>query len=126
MRPARGEEGKAAVTLVRPLEAFRDATLVEAEPLTGRTHQIRVHLQALGHPLLVDPQYGRARALTAADLGGEGSHLVLARTPLHAAVVEVPRLPGIDPARIESPLPPDMEEALRLLRAGGEPGVSSR
>ena len=124
MRPARGEEGKGAVTLVRSLEAFQGATLVEAEPLTGRSHQIRVHLQVLGHPLLVDPQYARARALTAADLGGVGDRPVLVRTPLHAAVLEVPRLPGIGPFRIESPLPPDMEEALQLLRAGGGPRVS--
>jgi tRNA pseudouridine32 synthase/23S rRNA pseudouridine746 synthase/23S rRNA pseudouridine955/2504/2580 synthase len=116
MRPARGEEGKPAVTIVRPVEAFGDATLVEAEPLTGRTHQIRVHLQALGHPLLVDPQYGRSQPLTGADLGGKGTSVVLGRTPLHAWMAEVPKLERIAPVRIESPLPPDMEEALRLLR----------
>lgn len=123
MRPARGEEGKRAVTVVRPLETFAAATFVEAEPLTGRTHQIRVHLQALGHPLLMDPQYGRSHALTAADLGGEGDRVVLARTPLHAALLDVPELEGIAPAHLESPLPEDMAEALRLLRQGG---VSSR
>jgi RluA family pseudouridine synthase len=119
MRPAKGEEGKHALTVVRPLETFERATFVEAEPLTGRTHQIRVHLQALGHPLLVDPQYGRSHALTAADLGGEGGEVVLSRTPLHAALLEVPRLPGIAPVRLESPLPPDMAAALAVLRASG-------
>ncbi|HYV45335.1 MAG TPA: RluA family pseudouridine synthase [Myxococcaceae bacterium] len=116
MRPAKGE-GKAALTVVRPLETFERATFLEAEPLTGRTHQIRVHLQALGHPLLVDPQYGRPRPLTAADLGGQGAEVVLARTPLHAALLEVPKLPGIAPVRLQSPLPPDMAAALALLRA---------
>ena len=118
MRPGRGEEGKPALTVVRPLETFAGATFLEAEPLTGRTHQIRVHLLSLGHPLLVDPQYGRPRPLSAAELGGEGGQVVLARTPLHAALLEVPRLEKIAPARLESPLPPDMAEALRLLRSG--------
>jgi len=117
MRPAKGE-GKPALTLVRPLETFARATFLEAEPLTGRTHQIRVHLQALGHPLLVDPQYGRPRPVTAADLGGQGDQVVLSRTPLHAALLEVPKLPGIAPVRLESPLPEDMAAALQLLRAG--------
>ena len=123
MRPARGGEGKSALTVVRPLETFAGATFLEAEPLTGRTHQIRVHLLSLGHPLLVDPQYGRPRPLSAAELGGEGDRVVLARTPLHAALLEVPKLEKIAPARLESPLPEDMAEALRLLRSGG---VSSR
>lgn len=117
MRPAKGE-GKQALTVVRPVETFERATFLEAEPLTGRTHQIRVHLQALGHPLLVDPQYGRPRPVTAADLGGQGSQVVLSRTPLHAALLEVPKLPGIAPVRLQSPLPPDMAAALALLRAG--------
>jgi tRNA pseudouridine32 synthase/23S rRNA pseudouridine746 synthase/23S rRNA pseudouridine955/2504/2580 synthase len=113
MRPARGgEAGKPAVTVVRPVEALGGATLVEAEPLTGRTHQIRVHLAAIGHPLLVDPQYGRSAPLT------EGGRAVLGRTPLHAALVEMPGLDGIAPARIDCPLPADMAEALRVLRAG--------
>jgi tRNA pseudouridine32 synthase/23S rRNA pseudouridine746 synthase/23S rRNA pseudouridine955/2504/2580 synthase len=122
MRPAKGEEGKHALTVVRPLEVFDRATFVEAEPLTGRTHQIRIHLQAIGHPLLVDPQYGRSRALSAGELGGQGDRVVLARTPLHAALLEVPQLEGIAPVRLESPMPADMAEALQLLR--GERGVT--
>lgn len=117
MRPVRpGEEGKPSVTLVRPVERFAKASLVEAEPLTGRTHQIRVHLTALGHPLVVDHQYGRDAALTAADLGGEGAEPVLARTPLHAARLEWPELPGVTAGTVESPLPQDMARALALLR----------
>jgi RluA family pseudouridine synthase len=108
MRPARpGEEGKAARTRVRPLEVFERASWVEAEPLTGRQHQIRVHLMAAGHPLWVDPQYGRPVE------SGEG---LIARTPLHAAHVEVPDLPGQRGGAIEAPLPEDLEAALRRLR----------
>ena len=63
-----GEEGKPSKTRVRPLETFATATLLECEPLTGRTHQIRVQLADAGLPLLVDHQYGRAEPLTAAEL----------------------------------------------------------
>jgi RluA family pseudouridine synthase len=119
MRPVRpGEEGKPARTLVRPLERFGPrATLVEAQPLTGRTHQIRVQLLAAGHPLLVDHQYGDKSPLREGDLGGAGDGVVLARTPLHASRVRLAQLPGIEDAEIESPLPADMSRAVELLRA---------
>ena len=110
MRPAReGEEGKAAQTLFKPRTLFEKASLVEAEPLTGRTHQIRVHLQAIGHRLLFDHQYGRKTPLTASDLGGTGDEAVLARTPLHAERLVV------DGVTIEAPLPVDFSAALRVL-----------
>ena len=117
MRVARaGEQGKPSRTRIRPVESFARASLVEAEPLTGRTHQIRVHLLALGHPLLVDHQYGRAEPLTEKELGGTGDTVVLARTPLHAAWLEWPALPGVEPRAFEAPLPEDMGRALELLR----------
>ncbi|AKF81735.1 pseudouridine synthase [Myxococcus fulvus 124B02] len=118
MRVARpGEaEAKPSRTRVRPVESFDKATLVEAEPLTGRTHQIRVHLLSLGHPLLMDHQYGRDTALTEKDLGGEGDSVVLERTPLHAARVEWPALPGVEARGVDAPLPEDMARARDLLR----------
>src|SRR5213079_2861925 len=54
--------GKPARTHVAPLERFGAATLVQCTLETGRTHQIRVHLEAIGHPLVGDPAYGRRRA----------------------------------------------------------------
>lgn len=124
MRVARpGESGKPSRTRLRPVELFTAASLVEAEPLTGRTHQIRVHLQSAGHPLLVDHQYGRAEPLTAAELSGTeassgaGEDVVLARTPLHAARLEWSALPGQEARVLEAPLPEDMARALALLRA---------
>lgn len=117
MRVARpGEEGKPSTTRLRPVEVFPTASLVEAEPLTGRTHQIRVHLLSLGHPLLVDHQYGRDTPWTARELGGEGEDVVLARTPLHAARLEWPALPGVGARRLESPLPEDMARTVGLVR----------
>ena len=117
MRVARpGEEGKPSRTRVRPVETFAQASLVEAEPLTGRTHQIRVHLLHVGHPLLFDHQYGRDTPLTEKDLGGVGDAAVLARTPLHAARIEWPALPGVEARTVEAPLPGDMARAAVLLR----------
>jgi 23S rRNA-/tRNA-specific pseudouridylate synthase len=89
------------------VETFERASLIEVEPLTGRTHQIRVHLLAIGHPLLVDHQYGRAQPLE-----------TLARTPLHAWRLEVPALEGIAAARVEAPLPEDMARTVEALRRG--------
>ena len=122
MRVARpGEEGKPSVTRLVPVEAFAQASLVQAEPLTGRTHQIRVHLLSLGHPLLVDHQYGREAPWTARELGGEGEGTVLARTPLHAARLEWGNLPGLEARVLEAPLPEDMARAADLLRGGSAP-----
>jgi tRNA pseudouridine32 synthase/23S rRNA pseudouridine746 synthase/23S rRNA pseudouridine955/2504/2580 synthase len=109
MRTARtGEAGKPARTLVRPIEAFRAATLIEAQPLTGKTHQIRVHLSRAGHPLLVDPSYAR-------DMLERGSRFI-SRTPLHAARVSFRGISGLEDQEIASPMPSDMQEALRQLR----------
>ncbi|MET0403526.1 MAG: RNA pseudouridine synthase [Cystobacter sp.] len=118
-----GEEGKPSTTRFQPVEVFSSSTLVEAEPLTGRTHQIRVHLQSLGHPLRVDHQYGRAEPWTARELGGEGGEVVLARTPLHAARLEWPALPGVEARRLESALPGDMARAVGLARAAQAPAL---
>lgn len=116
MRPVRpGEEGKPSRTLVRPREVFRHATLVECEPLTGRQHQIRVHLKSAGHPLLFDHQYGRKTPVTARDLGGAGDDVVLQRTPLHAEHLEASAL-GLS---VTAPLPDDLVGCLSLLRAAG-------
>ncbi|MHB8877267.1 MAG: RluA family pseudouridine synthase [Myxococcaceae bacterium] len=118
MRIARaGDDSKNAHTLVRPIEALPGATLVEATPLTGRTHQIRVHLADAGHPLLFDHQYGRGEPWTARALGGEGDEEVLSRTPLHASQVTLPALEGVSPVTLESKLPPDFARALELLRS---------
>ncbi len=116
---AEGEGGKPARTRLRPLERYLLGGLVEAEPLTGRTHQIRLHLQAAGSPLLVDPQYGRPVPLTEAALGGTDEAVVLARTPLHATRLVLPAGGGLPAVDVEAPLPDDMQRTLALLRLTG-------
>ena len=101
-----GEEAKPSRTLVKPIETFANASLVECEPLTGRQHQIRVHLKAKGHPLLFDHQYGRKEPLKIGEL-------VLERTPLHAASLQLPSL-GLS---VTAPLPKDLNELVAALRA---------
>jgi RluA family pseudouridine synthase len=119
MRRARkGERGRPSATRFRPVEVFESATLLDAQPLTGRTHQIRVHLLEAGHPLLVDPQYGQPAVFPGPDAADPARGPALARTPLHAQRLLIPRLPGIEPRAIESPLPPDIARALELLRSG--------
>jgi len=111
-----GEEGKPAVTELVPVETFGDVALVEARPLTGRTHQIRVHLRHAGAPLLLDPQYGRPEPVSERRLGGESDAPVLARTPLHASRLVLPAGDGLPAVDVAAPLPADMARALALLR----------
>jgi tRNA pseudouridine32 synthase/23S rRNA pseudouridine746 synthase len=114
--PAGDRRGKPARTGFRVLERFEAAggagplALVEARPETGRTHQIRVHLLAAGFPLAVDPDYG-----TAEPLRGPTGEVLMARTPLHAASLEV-RHPAGHALTIEAPIPADLGAALAALR----------
>jgi 23S rRNA-/tRNA-specific pseudouridylate synthase len=120
MRPARGDGGKRAATDIEPLERFGSVTLCACVPRTGRTHQIRVHLASLGHPLLVDPRYASARPVLRGDLdpeAGDPGEVALSRTPLHASAIRVPHPSGGGWLRVESPLPADLVVCLDLLRA---------
>ncbi len=121
MRVARsGEKGEPARTDVVPLERFGAHTFCSCRPFTGRTHQIRVHLAALGHPLLFDARYGESRPLLRRELHAgcaEPEHVALARTPLHAAALRLPHPSGRGYLQVESPLPEDLGACLDLLRA---------
>ncbi|PMR67861.1 RluA family pseudouridine synthase [Halomonas heilongjiangensis] len=102
--------GKVARTRFAVREAFEKATLVEAEPVTGRTHQIRVHAAHAGHPLLGDDKYGsREGERLAAGLG-------LSRLFLHAAALTFPEPTSGRPVQIKAPLPDELEAVLARAR----------
>jgi 23S rRNA pseudouridine1911/1915/1917 synthase len=100
--------GRAAATAFEVRERFGRATLLEAVPRTGRTHQIRVHLSAVGHPILGDGRYGG---------GGEHAKELGLDTPfLHARRIAFEHPATGERIDLEEPLPPDLEEALRRVR----------
>lgn len=114
MRAGVGLAGaRPSTTFVRPVLPFGDvATLVEAYPASGRTHQVRVHLAHAGHPLVVDPDYGEPPPWRV-----PGGTATLERTPLHAASLEFLHPVSGQPVRIEAPVPADLALALAGLRA---------
>ena len=60
------EEGRESVSVIRPIKAGKEYSVVEVELVTGRTHQIRAHLASIGHPIIGDPKYGDEKANTKA------------------------------------------------------------
>jgi len=101
--------GRHSVTHYKVLEAFRAVTLLEVHLETGRTHQIRVHMQAIKHPCVGDPTYGGDPVL-AARLG-------LERQWLHAVELAFVHPRTGDEVRFTSGYPVDLAEALRLVRS---------
>jgi len=101
-------EGRSAATGFEVLERFPNATLLEAVPTTGRTHQIRVHLSAVGHPILGDAAYGGG--------GDDARALGLGRPFLHAWRIAFTHPIGGGSIEREEPLPDDLVEALARAR----------
>jgi len=102
--------GRPSVTHYDTLEAFPHASLLEIDLETGRTHQIRVHMAAMRHPLVGDTTYGADPTL---------AHRVgLTRPALHAARLEIEHPATGELVVAESPDPPDFVEALRRLADG--------
>ena len=113
-RPRKGKEAK---THWKVLERFRHFNLVEFRLETGRTHQIRVHLSSLGHPLLGDPLYGGRRRLASVEpLPLRQGLQRLRRQALHAASLGFVHPVTGEAVGFSSPMPEDMAEAIALLR----------
>ena len=104
--------GKRAVTHWRRLDALRDAALVECRLETGRTHQVRVHMASIRHPLIGDPVYGRA---------GKSHSNILKELQFHRQALHATELGFVHPVTkhrlsLSSPMPADMQELFNALR----------
>jgi 23S rRNA pseudouridine1911/1915/1917 synthase len=111
-------DGRESVTGYRVRERLGAWTLLELDLVTGRTHQIRVHLAAIGHPLAGDPIYGNGTSRR----GPEGN----ARLFLHSWRIELQSPTDGHVIRATAPLPPELESVLGVLRAqhDGLPGLA--
>ncbi len=119
------EGGRPARTRLRRLERWRAADLLRAELETGRTHQIRVHLAWLGHPVVGDRVYGGGGARGISGVDHTWARALEKRTPrqfLHAAELAFRHPRTGEPLRFEAPLPADLAAAAEWARAGARRG----
>ena len=103
--------GKRAVTHWKRLDVLKDAALVECRLETGRTHQVRVHMASIGHPLLGDPVYGRSGKTHGKLL----KELEFHRQALHATELGFTHPVTKHRLSFASPMPPDMQELFNAL-----------
>jgi 23S rRNA pseudouridine1911/1915/1917 synthase len=106
-----GNRGKRAVTHWRRLNVLTDAALLECSLETGRTHQVRVHMASIGHPLIGDPVYGRSEKTHGKIL----KELRFHRQALHAAELGFTHPVNKNRLSFSSPMPPDMQELFNAL-----------
>lgn len=124
--------GKPSRTDYRTLEAFHGYALLELKPRTGRMHQVRVHLEAVGHPLAVDPIYGGVEAVYLSEFKRDyrkkksrEERPLISRLSLHARAIRLKRpLTGVEAVLFEAPLPHDLDVFLKQLsrHASSSPG----
>ncbi len=113
--------GKESKTFFKVLARYKGRSLIEARPETGRTHQIRVHLAAIGFPIVGDPLYGDGKPLLLSTIkrGWKGDPFaerpLLARTALHAMRVEFVHPVSGQMTVIESPYPKDFRASVNQL-----------
>ncbi|NUQ50907.1 MAG: RluA family pseudouridine synthase, partial [Phycisphaerae bacterium] len=114
--------GKPAVTRYRVLQRVAGNTLLECRPLTGRTHQIRAHLAAIGHPLAVDPLYGGAGAIFLSHYkqgyrpsARHDERPLIARLTLHALRIALDHPDSGERVSFEAPIPKDLRATLNQL-----------
>ncbi|MDY0095183.1 MAG: RluA family pseudouridine synthase [Candidatus Vecturithrix sp.] len=104
------DKGRAALSLYRVLEQYAEYSLVEVELKTGRTHQIRVHLKHLHHPVVGDPVYGLPSK----------NNLNMTRQALHARVITFLHPASQQRMTFETALPEDMQQLIERLRENGK------
>lgn len=115
-------KGKESVTEYKLLENFRYFSWMEFRILTGRTHQIRVHMKHLGHPIVCDPLYGDGKPLFISQIKrnyklsqtAEEEKPILSRLALHSAELSFKGMEG-ETIALEAPLPKDLRASLNQL-----------
>jgi 23S rRNA pseudouridine1911/1915/1917 synthase len=114
----RPEIGKEAITFYEVVESFRGFSLLKMTPKTGRTHQIRVHLSYIKHPIVADDMYGGKLVYPWQLADGEPAvqEPVISRVALHAWTLEFKHPTTEKPVKFEAPLPEDMQNLLEMLR----------
>jgi 23S rRNA pseudouridine1911/1915/1917 synthase len=114
----RPEIGKEAITFYEVLEEFRGFSLLRLTPRTGRTHQIRVHLSYIKHPIVADDMYGGKFVYEwqLADAEPAAQAPIISRCALHAHTLEFKHPTTGKMLTFEAPLPEDMQNLLGMLR----------
>lgn len=113
------EDAKDACSYYEVIERFRGYTFVKVQPRTGRTHQIRVHLASVGHPVLADKVYGGRDELRLSEITAtppEADELLLTRQALHAQRLRFQHPRKKEWMEFVAPLPPAFEITLQALR----------
>lgn len=130
MKPS--AKGKEARTILRVLERFRLATHVECDLITGRQHQIRVHCSAIGHPLLVDADYGTSSEFLLSSIKrrynvrkGETERPLIDRLTLHARRITFVHPDTNQNMTFEATPPKDFSATLQVLRKYAAPYAST-
>jgi len=118
--------GKESLTHIEVIEQFQKYCLIEGCPRTGRMHQIRVHLSAIGSPVSVDSTYGSGKPILLSDLksgfkpkSGEGEKALLSRLGLHAYSLSFRHPRGREEMEVVAPYERDFEVTLKQLRRYG-------
>jgi 23S rRNA pseudouridine1911/1915/1917 synthase len=124
----RGGDAREAVTFYRTAERFERYSLMELHPQTGRTHQLRVHMQHLGHPIIADKLYTGISELREADLhatstgsvaqtADKSSPVLIARQALHAFRLTIRHPVTGESMQFEAPWPEDFQKTVDALRS---------
>lgn len=113
-------EGKSATTRFEVVERFQGFTFLKLAPKTGRTHQLRLHLSSIGHPIVADTMYGGSLVYES-QLAGEALQLIdeaplIDRHALHAARLQITYPFTEETVEFSAPLAPDMQRLLDMLR----------
>ena len=108
--------GRQAITVYHVIERLKNFTFVKLHPETGRTHQLRVHMSYIKHPIVGDTMYGARKITKGQLLGCDDDTPIIERFALHAHRIEFRHPITGKPMQIEAPLPDDFKNILETLR----------